>query len=42
VNPEERRRLRAALYQPLLKLTTEQRSRVVDVAMAFLVPEERA
>jgi type I restriction enzyme, R subunit len=42
VNPEERRRLRAALYQPFLKLEAEQRSRVVDVAMAFLVPEERA
>lgn len=42
VNPEERRRLRAALYQPLLKLPPEQRSRVVDLAMAFLVPEEPA
>jgi type I restriction enzyme R subunit len=42
VNPEERRRLRAALYQPLLKLVPDQRSRVVDVAMAFLVPEEPA
>lgn len=42
VNPEERRRLRAALYQPLLKLPPEKRSRVVDLAMAFLVPEEMA
>ncbi len=42
VNPEERRRLRAALYQPLLTLGPEQRSRVVDLAMAYLVPEEPA
>jgi len=40
VNPEERRRLRAALYQPLLKLAAEERSRVVDLAMSFLVAEE--
>jgi len=40
VNSEERRRLRAALYQPLLKLAPEERSRVVELAMAYLVPEE--
>ena len=40
VNPEERRRLRASLYRPLLTLGSEERSRVVDLAMAFLVPEE--
>jgi type I restriction enzyme R subunit len=39
VNPEERRRMRAALYQPLLKLAPDERSRVVELAMAFLVPE---
>lgn len=39
VNSEERRRMRAALYQPLLKLAPEERSRVVELAMAFLVPE---
>jgi type I restriction enzyme R subunit len=42
VNPEERRRLRAALYQPLLKLAPEERSRVVESAMAYLVPEDVA
>jgi type I restriction enzyme R subunit len=42
VNPEERRRLRAALYQPLLKLESAERSRVVELAMAYLVPEEPA
>jgi type I restriction enzyme R subunit len=40
VNAEERRRLRAALYQPLLKLGAEERSRVVELSMAYLVPEE--
>lgn len=42
VNPEERRRLRAALYQPLLKLGPEERTRVVEIAMSYLVPEEPA
>jgi type I restriction enzyme R subunit len=42
VNPEEKRRLRAALYQPLLKLGREDRARVVEVIMAYLVPEEQA
>ncbi len=42
VNAEERRRLRAALYQPLLKLGAEQRTRIVDLSMAYLVPEQSA
>ncbi len=40
VNSEERRRLRAALYRPLLALGPEERSRIVDMAMAYLVPED--
>jgi type I restriction enzyme, R subunit len=39
VNPEERRRIRAALCQPLLKLSSEERARVVELTMAHLVPE---
>ena len=42
VNPEERRRLRAALYPLVLKLGNEDRARVVGVAMAHLLPEEEA
>ena len=42
VNPEERRRLRAALYPLVLKLGNEDRARVVGIAMAHLLPEEEA
>jgi type I restriction enzyme R subunit len=41
VNPEERRRIRADLYKPLLKLGAEERSRVVELAMAYLIPEDQ-
>jgi type I restriction enzyme R subunit len=37
VNADEQRRLRAALYSPLLKLDKEQRGRVVDIALAILL-----
>lgn len=40
VNPEERRRLRAALYPLVLKLGNEDRARVVGITMAYLLPEE--
>jgi type I restriction enzyme, R subunit len=36
VNPDEQRRLRAALYKPLLGLSKEERSRVVDLAVRLL------
>jgi type I restriction enzyme R subunit len=39
VNPDEQRRLRAALYQPLLKLKQEDRARVVDQIIALLLAE---
>jgi type I restriction enzyme R subunit len=42
VNPEERRRLRAGLYPLVLKLGAEDRARVVEIAMAHLLPEEEA
>ncbi|MDX9911438.1 MAG: HsdR family type I site-specific deoxyribonuclease [Phycisphaerales bacterium] len=42
VNPEERRRMRAALYPLVLKLGNEDRARVVGIAMAHLLPEEEA
>lgn len=42
VNPEERRRLRAGLYPLVLKLGSEDRARVVEIAMAHLLPEEEA
>jgi type I restriction enzyme R subunit len=42
VNPEERRRMRAALYPLVLKLGNEDRAGVVGVAMAHLLPEEEA
>jgi len=42
VNPEERRRLRAALYQPLLRLSPDERSRAVELAMAYLAPENES
>jgi type I restriction enzyme R subunit len=41
VNPEERRRIRADLYKPLLRLSAEERSRVVELAMAYLIPEDQ-
>ena len=37
VNDDERRRLRAALYSPLLGLGTEDRGRVVDMALTILL-----
>jgi type I restriction enzyme R subunit len=37
VNADERRRLRAALYRPLLGLNGEERARVVDLVLAILV-----
>ena len=36
-NADERRRLRAALYQPLLKVDRDDRGRIVDSALAILV-----
>ncbi len=39
VNPDEQRRLRAALYQPLLKLEQEDRARIVDQIIALLLAE---
>lgn len=42
VNSEERRRLRAGLYPAVLKLDNDARARVVEVAMAYLVPEDEA
>jgi type I restriction enzyme, R subunit len=37
VNDDERRKLRAALYRPLLGLPKEERSRVVDMVVAILL-----
>ena len=42
VNSEERRRLRAGLYPAVLKLDNDARARVVELAMAYLVPEDEA
>jgi len=39
VNSDERRRLRGALYQPLLKLTTAAMTRVVDTVVATLLKD---
>jgi type I restriction enzyme R subunit len=39
VNPDEQRRLRAALYKPLLALEPGQRARVVDLIVTLLVIE---
>jgi type I restriction enzyme, R subunit len=36
VNPDEQRRLRAALYRPLLDLPKDERTRVVDAIVAVL------
>ncbi len=40
VNADERRKLRAALYRPLLSLGKDERSRVVDLALAILLDGE--
>ena len=37
VNADEQRRLRAALYRPLLKLDKQERGRVVDLVLAILL-----
>ena len=37
VNTDEQRRLRAALYLPLLKLDKDERSRVVDRVLSILL-----
>lgn len=37
VNDDERRKLRAALYRPLLALTASERSRVVDKVLAIIL-----
>ena len=37
VNGDEQRRLRAALYQPLLRLDKDKRSRVVEDILAILL-----
>jgi type I restriction enzyme R subunit len=37
VNDDERRKLRATLYRPLLGLGKEDRGRVVDVVLAILL-----
>ena len=37
VNPDEQRKLRAALYRPLLSLSADDRSRLVDSVLALLI-----
>ena len=37
VNADEQRRLRAALYRPLLELPKEARTRVVDAIVAIVL-----
>ena len=37
VNPDEQRRLRASLYQPLLSVDSNERGRIVDHALAVLL-----
>ncbi len=37
VNPDEQRKLRAALYRPLLSLSVEDRSRLVDSVLVLLI-----
>jgi type I restriction enzyme R subunit len=39
VNPDEQRRLRGALYKPLLALSQVERARVVDVIIKTLLAE---
>ena len=40
VNPDEQRKLRAALYRPLLGLDKDERARVVDDVLAILLDSE--
>jgi type I restriction enzyme R subunit len=40
VNADEQRRLRAALYRPLLDLGKQERGRVVDAVLAILLDGE--
>lgn len=42
VNADEQRRLRAALYKPLLALSSEERARVVDLVTRILLAEAEA
>ena len=42
VNSDEQRRLRAALYHPLLKLSAAARARVVDLMIAVLLKDSGA
>jgi type I restriction enzyme R subunit len=37
VNPDEQRRLRAGLYRPLLALSKDARTQVVDLVVALLL-----
>jgi type I restriction enzyme R subunit len=39
VNADEQRRLRAALYKPMLKLASEERARAVDLVVKLLLAE---
>ena len=39
VNPDEQRRLRAAIYKPLLGLPPEERARAVDLVLRLLLAE---
>src|SRR5690606_27389951 len=39
VNPDEQRRFRAALYEPLLALSQDERARVVDLVVKLLLTE---
>lgn len=39
VNPDEQRRLRAAIYKPLLGLSPEERARAVDLVLKLLLAE---
>ena len=39
VNPDEQRRLRAAIYKPLLGLPPEERARAVDLVRKLLLAE---
>ena len=40
VNADEQRKLRAALYRPLLQVSAEDRGRLVDLCVATLVNEQ--
>ena len=42
VNTDEQRRLRAALYRPLLKVPSDERARIVDHIAALLIEEPRS